>query len=91
MPVTEKEIFSKMCFQFGEHHTRIWLYFCGFPIENSSQQKAALRPGVIRSGVGKVRTVELEVGELPVTGLLSFAMTKWIVVTIVLYLRRNSS
>lgn len=83
VPVTEKEIFSKMFFQFGENNTPVWLYFCGFPRENSSQQKTALRPGVIRSGVGEVRTVELEVKELRVTSLLNFTMTKWFVVTII--------
>lgn len=80
VPVTEKDIFSKMLFQFGENNTPVWLYFCGFPRENSSQQKTTLRP--IRSGVGEVRNVELEVKELRVTSLLNFTMTKWFVVTI---------
>ena len=57
MPVTEKEIFVRMCFQFGENHTTRVIF------------------------VGKVQTVELEVGELRVTSLLNFTMTKWFVVT----------
>ena len=31
MPATEKEILSKLCFQFGESHTRVWIYFVVSP------------------------------------------------------------